>query len=188
MKRRMKICVVNQKGGSGKSLVSLIISVGIKQHNKDVQLIDLDPQGSLLDLAEMVELKSVKDAPYTIIDTPPTVFNKATEQAIKDCDVVVVPTSPSVADVRVTMSTLPLIKGFNKNVVVVLNKVITSNRAGKSLDEVKNYIKDESGVKVAKNYIKQRSVYQHDFITDGFKVLNRESKDELINLVLELTK
>lgn len=183
----VRISVANQKGGSGKSLVALMLAVGLNKKNEDVQLVDLDPQGSLIDLAEMIDFTSIKGGDFTVMDTPPTVFNRATEQAIRDSDLVVVPTSPSVADVRVTMSTLPLIQGFNKNVVVVLNKVITVNKAGKSLDEVKDYIRDKAGVAVATNHIKHRSVYQHDFLTDGFKGLNRDAKDELQKLVVELT-
>ena len=103
------------------------------------------------------------------------------------CDLVLVPTSPSVPDVRVTMSTLPLIESLNKNAAVVLNKVITINKAGKSIDASKAYIRDESGLRVLGNHLKNRSVYQHDFITEGFKALTKEAKEEALSLVGEKT-
>lgn len=178
--------MANQKGGTAKSFLSLILGVVLNEQNKSVEMIDLDPQGSLSDMAEMIDLPSIKGSKHVIIDTPPTLFNKATVRHIKNCDLVVIPTSPSITDIRVTLETIPLIKSYNEKVIVVLNKIIKANKAGKTIEDIKDYIRSECSVKVANSHILNRTCYQHDFLTEGYKGLNRDAKNEVNSLVLEL--
>ncbi len=41
------ICISNEKGGTGKSLTSASLSIGLARQGKKVLAIDADPQGSL---------------------------------------------------------------------------------------------------------------------------------------------
>ena len=60
MSRKMKvIAVATQKGGAGKSTISIHLAVQAMQSKKNAQviLLDLDPQGSVADWAKLRELE-----------------------------------------------------------------------------------------------------------------------------------
>lgn len=113
----MIIGVLNQKGGVGKTTISVGLAAALAKRGNRVLLIDADPQGSSLDWAAARKgdpLMSVVGLPrptihkdmaqishgydHVVIDGPPRVSELA-RSAIMASDVVVIPVQPSPYDI-----------------------------------------------------------------------------------------
>lgn len=108
--------VVNQKGGAGKTTLAMNLAAGLSRRG-ETAVIDLDPQGSSRQWATLgsapfpatVKQMSGKwDAPslqkgfrayrYTVLDCPPSLDSHASLQALRACDIALIPILPSPVD------------------------------------------------------------------------------------------
>jgi chromosome partitioning protein len=121
------IALLNQKGGSGKTTLTNNLGMAFNSLNKNVLLVDADPQGSLRDWNDVNEgallpvigldretiptdIKSVKNTyDVIIIDAAPT-SNKHASAIIKTPDIILIPIFPSPYDVWASADILDLIK------------------------------------------------------------------------------
>ena len=113
----MIIGILNQKGGVGKTTLSVNIAAALALAGKSVLLIDADPQGSALDWSAMreaaplftviglpratvhKEIKALsKGYEFVIIDGPPRVSEIA-RSAMMASDLILIPIQPSPYDV-----------------------------------------------------------------------------------------
>ncbi len=82
----LTIALINGKGGVGKTTVSLLLALALRQVCRDVVLLDRDPQKSATTFAENMGLPVVDvppaDGPLVIIDTPPNIHHPDTLSAI----------------------------------------------------------------------------------------------------------
>lgn len=111
------ISVLNQKGGAGKTTLSVHIATALARKGEKVLLIDADPQGSALDwsaarqavplfpVAGLPKASIHKELPglaagysMVLIDGPPRVYDVA-QSAIMASDLVLIPVQPSPYDV-----------------------------------------------------------------------------------------
>jgi chromosome partitioning protein len=188
----MKITVCNGKGGIGKTTVTLTLSLAFAQTSHKVGLIDCDSQGTLSKIAENIDgVEIIKpDTSYDVIliDTPPRPPKEAAMvvASVQESDITVLVSSPYPVDLWTTLDTAKLIQSYSKrkdDVMVLFNKVRPNTIWGRELDQIKEKI----GLPVLKSMMSLRECYSRVALL-GWKALDKEAREEVIKVALELTR
>ena len=154
----MIISVQNQKGGVGKTTLTVHISYVLASLKKKVLLLDTDPQGSARDWAAarsseppftVIALDRptihrdlptlAADYDYVVIDGPPRVSELARSGIIAS-DLIVIPVQPSPYDVWAAQEVINLINEasiFKENLktLFVINRKIVNTAIGRDVGE-----------------------------------------------------
>jgi chromosome partitioning protein len=188
---RAVITFLNQKGGVGKTTLSLHAAYWFAKYRK-VLLIDADPQGSARDWSSARAIK----CPFTVvgydrptlhkeldnladgysvvfIDAPPRVTGIA-RSCIMAADAVVIPMQPSGLDMWATEETLQLLKEAvpfkgNLSSSILINREIANTVIGRTAEKVMR----ETGQQIFDTHVRQRTAYATS-ISQGQTVFETE--------------
>lgn len=173
----MKIAVLNQKGGSGKTTIATHLARAWQLAGLDVLLVDSDPQGSARDWAAVREdqpvpvvgidrptierdLRALGHKQRIVIDGAPQAADLAAS-AIKAADLVLIPVQPSPYDIWAAADLVELIKARQEitdgrpAAAFVVSRVIRATRLGAEVEDALA----EHGLPVLDARIHQRIAY-----------------------------
>ncbi len=190
------ITIAHQKGGVGKSTLALNLAYRFSNEIKTA-LTDTDPQGSTMQLKDIVEgidildytgMKNLQTQPYDIIfiDTPPYL----TENMISiflNSDFVLIPTKAGVPDIMAIRATIELVKEAQAKkpdlkAGIVLNMVKPrANITEEAKEQLKGY-----GLPILAE-IRDRVVFNNTFLSGGIGTGNdQQAIQELEQLTTEI--
>jgi chromosome partitioning protein len=136
------IAVIAQKGGSGKTTLTLALAVAAQQAGKVTAIVDLDPQATASNWSDRREAESpvvvsaqparlphvltsaeASGAALVLIDTPPRA-EQAALAAAKAAHLILIPCRPAIYDLETVATTLELVRfAGDTPAIVILNGV-----------------------------------------------------------------
>ncbi len=184
----------NLKGGSGKSTVTFNLAVWLAHFRVEVISFDLDPQATLSDVAEVrrdesfepdIVVYRTENDPGAIVQYPRTEILVdvgasnlwAMRQAINMADRILIPVTPSQADIWSTQRFLNIITEALKTdhrpeVLAFINRADTHISVRES-DEAEEALASLPGISVLKVRLAQRTVFRRSF-SEGLGVFELE--------------
>ncbi|NMG31024.1 ParA family partition ATPase [Aromatoleum evansii] len=209
------VALVSQKGGSGKTTVTMQLAAGLILRGYRVAVCDLDPQESALRWAESApaatpfpgrmlrlgggldemrhDLRSlVQHVDFILLDCPPSIEHPNTVGALDLCDLAVVPVVPSPTDLWSTRAIEKLIlqrmeKRRGLLGVLLPNRVMRTSLAADVLEVMRDFT-----LPVLAAPLSQRSAFAQSAVL-GASVYElgraaaaaQEEVDQLVSAVLE---
>lgn len=211
------VTVLSQKGGSGKSTLTMQLAGGLARRGRRVAIIDLDPQetamrwahaasGTVVFPATVVHLgadpaalhqlikTAGRQADVILLDCPPSIEHAATLASLQEADVALVPVVPSPTDLWSTKGVERLIlqvqaarKGLKA--ALVPNRVLRTNLAWDVLEVMRDFTLPVLGASLS-----QRNAFAQSAVVGGTVYqLGRAGAeavrevDKLVTEVLKLT-
>lgn len=171
------IAIIAQKGGVGKTTLTLSLAVAAQKSGLETLVLDLDPQASATTwydrreeqpplvmpaqparLARVLQTAQDNGAQLVFIDTPPRV-EQAAMGAARVASLVLIPCRPAVIDIDTVASTVELIRlaGHRGGVAVILNGVPAT---GSDRQQAADVIHD-AGLMVCPSAIGYRKAFPH---------------------------
>ena len=173
-----KIVLLSQKGGSGKSTVSIGLSCEFEKHDLQTLLLDADPQATAYKWSK----KRDSDIPYVLSVQPASIpetlekydsadiciidtaghSSTASIEVAKLADIVLIPTRPTSPDLEAIQESINVAKLAGVPAYVLVNAL---HHSAKSTHvEIQELIKSSFGVETLNSPVCQRSAYAHCMI------------------------
>ncbi len=171
--------VVNQKGGAGKTTLAMNLAAGLARRGETV-VVDLDPQGSSIQWATLGSApfpatvkqmsgkwdaqsiqKGFRAYRYTVLDCPPSLDSHASLQALRACDLALIPILPSPVDLWASLRLPQEIAEARKvnrklRAFLVLNQMEPRSALSGSMREAL----EEFDIPVLEAVMRRRAVYR----------------------------
>ncbi len=200
MKPALIISVTNQKGGSGKSLVSTMLGANLASRGYRVLIADADGQGTstewskaapsntkfplaVLNFSSYEEKihreiqKQLNNYDFIVVDCPSSLFSLASQSALLVAHLVIIPLAPSPADFWATFGVKKLIAmaqiiNPDLKAVILPNRVVRTSLSKTIMRELEDF-----GIPLMTSRLFNRTAYQEAVIA-GVSVadLGRDAK------------
>jgi chromosome partitioning protein len=182
------IAVCNQKGGSGKTTLSMQLAGALARRKNKVLVVDADPQGTATRWAATAEdekpfpasvvglsaasakvhrevKKFVDDYQYIIIDCPPAADSPVPQSALLIADLALVPIIPSPLDMWAAVGIRQVIENISDiNEDLQSRLVVNQCQPNTSLAKEALEVLPEFGIDLCKTYMHQRQVYRQSAV------------------------
>ena len=182
------ITVCNQKGGSGKTTVSMQLSGALARRGNKVLVVDADPQGTATRWAASAEdetpfpvsvvglsaasskvhrevKKFVDDYSFILIDCPPAADSPVPQSALLIADLALVPIIPSPLDMWAAVGIRQVIENVSEiNETLQARLVINQCQPNTNLAKEALEVLPEFGIELCKTYMHQRQVYRQSAV------------------------
>ena len=182
------------KGGSGKSTVTFNLAVWLAMAEVDVMVIDLDPQATLRDVAEVreeegykpkikvsgkkaLESKKIKESGEVLIDVG-TADLSTMKKALTLADRVLVPVPPSQADIWSTQRFIQFVDSLKAPAAPEIFGFINrgdTHHAVRETDEAAAALVSLPRIKFIKPRLSQRTIFRRSF-SEGMAVFELNSR------------
>jgi chromosome partitioning protein len=149
------IAVIAQKGGVGKTTLTLSLAVAAQRSGKTAAIVDLDPQATACNwgdrrgsdtpvivsaqparLPQVLKAAEAAGAQFVVVDTPPRA-EQAAMMAAKAANLILIPCRPAVFDLDTVSTTLELIRhAGDQAVAAILNGVPPRGSKGEQAADV----------------------------------------------------
>ncbi|MCB1857943.1 MAG: AAA family ATPase [Gammaproteobacteria bacterium] len=184
------------KGGSGKSTVTFNLAVWLTMAEKDLRVIDLDPQATLRDVAEVrqeegyrpfisvkgkkfLDKAKLEGADEVLIDVG-TADLEMMKQAIGIAHRIIVPVPPSQADIWSTQRFIQFVSSLEtENRVEILGFINRgdTHHAVRETDEAAAALVSLQGIRFLKPRLSQRTIFRRSF-SEGLAVFELSAKSK----------
>ena len=170
------VAIVAQKGGAGKTTLTVSLAVAAERAGCAVAIVDLDPQASVSNwgdrretdspvvvsaqparLGHVLDAAREQGADLLLIDTPPRA-EQAAMAAVKVAKIVLIPCRPAIYDLETVATTVELVRfAGDKPVAVVLNGVPSRGQKREQATEVLTTM----GLRVCPTSLGYRAAFDH---------------------------
>lgn len=182
------ITVCNQKGGSGKTTVSMQLAGSLAHRGYKVLVVDADPQGTATRWAASAEddtpfpasvvglsaastkvhrevKKFVGDYEFILIDCPPAADSPVPQSALLIADLALVPVIPSPLDLWASVGIRKVIEGvMSINETLIARLVVNQCQPNTNLAKEVMEVLPEFGIELSRVQLRQRTVYRQSAV------------------------